>query len=261
MTAAFIHAFHGEWLKRKRSFASSLVIAGSLFTPAIVAVVRLIQHRSLPALYAADSFWRSMWQACWESMAVFFLPLGAIMATSLIAQIEFKSNAWKQLHALPIGTAVIFTSKLAVILVMMAEFLILFNAGIYVSGMIPHLLVPGVPRPKGSFLSLPLLRENTLYFLDCLPIVAAQYAMALRFSNALVPIGIGFMAWVGALAAVSSKFAVSWPNGFTIIHYVRDKPKGAHLASYTGLHWLALAFFLLMTLAGYLLFATRNEKG
>lgn len=261
MTATFIHVFHGEWLKRKRSFASSLVIAGSLFTPAIVAVVRLIQYRNLPALYAADSFWKNMWQACWESMAVFFLPLGAIMATSLIAQIEFKSNAWKQVHALPISTVVIFTSKLAVVLVMMVEFLVLFNAGIYASGMIPHLLVPGVPRPHGSFLSLPLLRESTLYFLDCLPIIAVQYALALHFSNALVPIGIGFMAWVGALAAVSSKFAVWWPYGFTIIRYVRDKPKGAHLAPYTDLHWLALAFFLLMTLTGYVLFATRNEKG
>ena len=94
MTATFVHAFHSEWLKRKRSFASALVIAGSLFTPAIVAVVRLIHYHDLPALYEAASFWASMWRSCWESMAVFFLPLGAIMASSLIAQIEFKSNAW-----------------------------------------------------------------------------------------------------------------------------------------------------------------------
>ena len=35
MSSTFVHAFQGEWLKKKRSLASWLVIAGSFFTPAI----------------------------------------------------------------------------------------------------------------------------------------------------------------------------------------------------------------------------------
>ncbi|HYK02578.1 MAG TPA: ABC transporter permease [Thermoanaerobaculia bacterium] len=237
------------------------VVAGSLFTPVIVAIVRLINHRGLPAIYAADAFWPNMWRSCWESMAIFFLPLGAILATSLITQLEFKSNAWKQVHTLPVSTAVIFLSKLAVILVMMVLFLLLFNAGIWVSAMIPYVVVPGVPHPKGSFLSLPLLRENALYFIHCLPIVAAQYLMSLRSSNFLVPIGIGFMAWVGALAAVSSKFAIWWPYGYTIIHYLKDRPKGARFAAYANLHWLSLLVFVLLTIVSYVLFITKKERG
>ena len=31
-----------------------------------------------------------------------FLPLGAILSTSLITQIEYKNNTWKQLHTLPL---------------------------------------------------------------------------------------------------------------------------------------------------------------
>jgi hypothetical protein len=261
MNATFLHAFRGEWLKRKRSFATAIVIGGSLFTPAIVAAVRLTHPRGLPALYAAASFWPNMWRACWESMAVFFLPLGAILATSLITQIEFKSNAWKQVHTLPVSTAVIFLSKLAVILVMLAEFLLLFNAGIYVSGMLPALLLPGVPYPAGTFLALPLLRENAFYFLAALPIIAGQYLLALRSSNALVPIGIGFMAWVGALALVSSRFAVWWPYSYTILHYIKDKPKGTQFAAHTELPWLAAGAFVLLTIASYLLFTTKSERG
>ena len=261
MTVSYVDVFQGEWLKRKRSFASLFVLGGSLFTPAVVAAVRLLHHRGLPAIYAADAFWQNMWRACWESMAVFFLPLGAIMATSLITQIEFRSNAWKQVHTLPVSAAAIFLSKLGVILVMLVQFLFLFNAGIYVSAMIPALLLPGVPYPKGSFLALPLLRENALYFLHCLPIVAAQYLMSLRSNNFLVPIGAGFMAWIGALAAVSSKFAIWWPYGYTIIHYLKDKPKGAHLAAYTQLPWLSLISFVVLTAISYALFVTKNEKG
>jgi hypothetical protein len=261
MTVAFVHAFQGEWLKRKRSFASSLVIAGALFTPAIVTAVRLIHFRGLAGIYAAEGFWPSMWKACWESMAVFFLPLGAMLATSLITQIEFKSNAWKQVHTLPTSAAVIFLSKLAVILVMLAEFLVLFNVGIYAAAMIPYLVVPGVPHPRGSFLGLPLLRENALYFVDCLPIVGAQYLLALRLQNALVPIGIGFMAWVGALAAVSSKVAVWWPYAYTIIHYLTGTPKGARFAQMEGVHWAAAGAFIALTAAAYVMFVMKDEKG
>ena len=260
MTVAFVHAFQSEWLKRKRSFASSMVIAGSLFTPAIVVVVRLIHHRGLPALYACDSFWPNMWRACWESMSVFFLPMAAIMATSLVAQIEFKSNAWKQVRTLPISMAVIFTSKLAVILIMMVQFLVLFSLGIYASGTVPLLVVPGLPDARDSFWSLPLLRENALYLVDCLPIIAAQYLMALRSNNALMPIGIGFLAWVGAMAAVSSKFAVWWPYAYTILHYLKEAPKARFISAHDS-HLPALLFFVVFTIAGYVLFATKRERG
>ncbi|HEX6099487.1 MAG TPA: ABC transporter permease [Thermoanaerobaculia bacterium] len=259
--ATFVYAFRSEWLKRKRSSASLMLLGGSLFTPAIVATVRLLNYRTLPAIYAGDAFWKNLWSASWESMAVFFLPMTAILATSLVTQIEYRGNAWKQVHALPMSSALLFLAKLAVILVMMVQFLVLFCAGIYVSGMTPSLLVPGVPAPKGSFFDLPLLRDSALYFVDCLPIVAAQYAMGLRANNVLVPIGAGFLAWVGALAAVSSRFAIWWPYAYTTINYIKDTPKGAAFAAHTELHALALGFFVLLTLAGYVSFITKPEKG
>lgn len=255
-----LNVFRSEWLKRKRSSASLLIIGGSLFTPAIVTAIRLIYRKGLPAIYASHAFWPNLWSACWESMAVFFLPMAAILATSLITQIEFRSNAWKQVHALPVSMALVFLAKLAVIVVMLVQFLALFNAGIYAAGMIPSLL-PHVPQPRGAFTALPLWRENWLYFVNCLPIVAAQYLMALRTPNVLVPIGAGFLAWVGALAAVSSRYAIWWPYGYTIIQYVRDKPKGAHFAAVANLHWLAAAFFLVITAVSCFLFVTKPAKG
>ncbi len=257
----FAHAFQSEWLKRRRSFASSMVLAGSLFTPAVVIVVRLAHYRGLPALYATPTFWTDIWRDLWESMAIFFLPLAAVLATSLVTHIEFRANAWKQVHALPLGLPVLFLAKLAVILTMMVEFLLVFTAGVYLAAIVPYLVVPGVPYPHGSFWSLPLARDNALYFIDCLPIVGAQYLMALRIHNVLVPIGIGFVAWVGAIASVSSKFAIWWPYGYTILNYLKDKPKGAQFAAHHEIHALALTAFVLLTLSSYALFATNREKG
>lgn len=261
MTSLLRRAFRSEWLKRKRSFASTLVLGGSLFTPAVILVVRLLHPGKLAAVYAAPAFWTTLWRDAWESVAIFFLPLAAIMATSLVTHIEFRGNAWKQVHALPVHPAVVFVAKLAVVAVMMGQFLLLFNAGLFVSAIVPCLLVPGVPWPRGTFWSLPVLRESAGYFLDCLPVIGTQYLMALRIGNVLVPIGAGFLAWVGALAAVSSKTAIWWPYAYTIIDYLKDKPKGAHLAAHAELHALALATFVLVTLAAYVAFTTNPQKG
>ena len=258
---SLIRAFRVEWLKRKRSSASFLLLGGSLFTPGIIILARLLHHKTLPAIYAADAFWPNLWRSSWESVAVFFLPMTAILATSLVMQIEIRNNAWKQVHALPMSPAVLFVAKLGVVLVMMAEFLAVFIVGFYLSGMLPSVLVPGVPDPKGTFFSLPLLRDSGWYFVDCLPIVAAQFALGLRFNNILIPIGAGFMAWVGALASVSSRFAIWWPYAYTTVNYVKDTPKGAAFAAHTELHWLALGSFVLLTVAGYVLFVTKPEKG
>ncbi|HEX7832440.1 MAG TPA: ABC transporter permease [Thermoanaerobaculia bacterium] len=258
---SFLYTLQSEWLKRKHSFASTLVLGGALFTPVLVAVIRLIYYRDLSRIYAADQFWTKLWMDSWESMAVFFLPLGAILATSLIMQIEFKSNAWKQVHTLPASMASIFISKLIVILIMLVQFLVLFTLAIYASAMIPYLLVPGVPMPKGSFWSLPLLRDNSRYFVDCLPIVAAQYLMGLRSHNVLIPIGVGFLAWVGALGSASSRFAAWWPYSYTIINYIKGTAKGAHLPAHTQVLWLSAAFFVVLTIVSYGMFVTKAEKG
>ncbi len=169
MAISFIHSFQSEWLKKKRSLASWIVVVGGFFTPAIIIIARLVRHDTLQALYSADGFWKLLWKNSWESMAIFLLPLGVILATSLITQIEYKNNTWKQLHTLPLNLTTTFFSKLVVIIVMMVQFFILFNIGIYLSAVVPYLLVSGVPYPHDPFPTMFFLKENMFYFIDCLP--------------------------------------------------------------------------------------------
>ncbi|MCZ8217041.1 MAG: ABC transporter permease, partial [Cyclobacteriaceae bacterium] len=148
MTISFFNSFQSELLKTKRSLALWIVIIGGFFTPVIVTVARIIQYKTLPSIYSADNFWELLWQNSWESMAIFLLPLGVILTTSLITQIEFKNNTWKQLHTLPLSLTTIFFSKLAVVITMMLTFFVLFNIGIYLSALVPYLIITGVPYPK-----------------------------------------------------------------------------------------------------------------
>src|SRR5579859_4006477 len=101
-------------------------------------------------------------------MAIFLLPIGIILAMSLITQLEFKNNAWKQLHTSPQSFSMIFFTKLAVVIVMLVQFFILFNLGVYLSGVIPYFLFE-VPYPKDPIPFGLLAKDSLFYFIDCLP--------------------------------------------------------------------------------------------
>ena len=257
----FFHCLQAEWLKKKRSLGSWLVVVGSLFTPAIVLVVRLLHPASLPALYANSAFWTSLWKSSWESMSIFFLPMAAILSTSLITQIEYRNNAWKQVRTLPLPPLTLFLAKLAVIAILMIEFFALFDLGVYLSAILPSLLIPGVPYPAQPLPVWAFLADTGVYMVACLPIVALQYLLSLQFKNFLVPVGVGFMTWVAALAALSTKFSWLIPYAYTMLHYLKDDAKGRVQLPTSQLQGMSLGYTLLFLAVGYILFANQKQQG
>lgn len=257
----FIYSFQSEWLKKKRSLASWIVIIGGFFTPAIIIVARIVHSDKLQAIYSSDGFWKLLWKNSWESMAIFLLPLGVILSASLITQIEYKNNTWKQLHTLPLNLTTIFFSKLAVIIVMMFQFFILFNIGMYLSAVVPYLLVSGAPYPKDPFPAMFFLKENMFFFIDCLPIIALQYLISLRYKNFLVPVGIGFMFWIGALSSLSWSYGYVIPYTYCMFNYLKDGAGGKAVIPSVDIHWLAIGYFVAITIVSYVLYITKKEKG
>ncbi|MBS1951448.1 MAG: hypothetical protein OJF59_000561 [Cytophagales bacterium] len=261
MTAAFTYSFQSEWIKKKRTLASWLVIIGGFFTPAIVIVARLINHSKLKEAYLATDYWERHWRNSWESMAMFLLPVGVIMATSLITQIEYKNNTWKQVHTAPLSLTVLFFSKLLVVVVMIVQFFILFNAGIYASVIIPFWLVKGVPYPPEPINYFYFLKENAFYFIDCLPIIALQYLLGLRFKNFLVSIGAGFLLWVASLGSLIWKYGYVLPYTYCMYNYLKGETISKAASPAVNIHWMALLYASFFLAAGYVLYVTQKEKG
>jgi hypothetical protein len=254
----FAASVQSEWLKQRRSLASWMVLIGAFFTPGIVIGARLLHYEGLPAMYARDDFWHTLWRSSWESAAVFFLPMGAVFATSLLAQIEFKNNTWKQVRALPLSAATIYFSKLAVVLTMLGIFLVLFNVGIYLSALLPSLVVPGVPYPAAPLPWHTFLREDALYFIDCLPIVALQFVVSLQYRNFLVAVGGGFMFWVLTIGTLPWKWSFLLPYSYTTFNFLKDETVTRAIRPPVDIHLLALGYFAVFTLVGYVLFVRRR---
>lgn len=258
MVLSFIHSVQSEWIKKRRSLASVLVITGAFFSPLIFTIYRIVHSEKLPAAYAGEKFWYSLWNSCWQSMAFLLLPVGVILATSLITQLEFKNNTWKQLHTTPLRLTTIFFSKLTVILTMLLQFFILFNIGISLAAYIPYLVIRDIPYPKAEFPAVHFLQQNAYYFIDCLPIVAFQYLISLKYKNFIVPLGAGFLMWAGALTLLPWKYSHFLPYTYGMFNYTIGEGRTGPAVN---IHLMAIGYFVVLTAVGYVLYITNREKG
>jgi lantibiotic transport system permease protein len=257
MIAAFIYSFQSEWLKRRRSAASWLVFIGAFLIPTIIVVNRLIDFDQLYPLNTSGKMWEAIFRWCWQIMAVFLLPLGVILATSLVTQLEYRNNTWKQLNAGPQSFTMIFFSKLSVILVMMIQFFILFNLAVYLCGIIPSLVYRGIPFPLDPIPFWKFFKINVKYFIACMPIVAFQYMISIQFRNFLIPLGAGLGMYVASMIAISWKYGYYIPYTYCAYN-LRGGP--VEKSPDVNIHLFASGYFLLFIAVGYVLYAGKKDK-
>lgn len=254
----FIHSLQSEWLKKKGSAAAWLTLIGGVFIPLIVLVARIVNFDTLYAETTSDHLWDMLFHRSWQFMAYFLLPMGVILATSLITQLEFRNNSWKQLHTTPQSYSTIFFSKLTVIVVMMLQFFVLFNIGIYLAGMVPSLIFRGIPFPKQAYPLAAFLRINAWFFVHSLPIIAFQYLVGLQFKNFLVPLGIGIGLFIASIIAVNWQYGYILPYSYCPLYMMgKQNPINASV----NIHAWAFAYFMVFTILSYTLYLTKKEKG
>lgn len=256
----FLRIFAMEWRKQRRSLAAWTIVAGACFTPAVVLLVRLLHADALPGLYARPDVWRSHWNSAWESVVVFLMPMCVILITALLAQIEHRNNAWKQVSVLPVAQTTIYVAKLLVAAILVAQFLALFVVAGTLGALLPAWIFADVPFPAAVSWIAPVA-DAARYFVLALPILAAQFAISLRFANFLVPVGVGFMAWVAALALLSWKHAYLVPYGHGIQYYMAQQAVSRVQVDVALLHEGSLAMTLAFFAAGLIAFLARPVKG
>jgi len=249
---AYFSSIHSEWLKTRRSAASWLCLIGGFFIPIIYLILFLKDQTSISQVHVGNA-WKMHFRDLWQNMSVFLLPMSLILTSSLVTQVEYRNNTWKQLHTTPQKYTTIFLAKFTVVMLMTFKLFIFFNLGILLTGYIPSLLfdhqLPDDPLPFGY-----ILKENGKYFLACLPVMAIQFLVSLRFKNFLVPIGIGFLGLIGTLIGITWKYIVMSPFSYCVL-------RGLGFPSVYNLSLLAFIYFILILATSYILYVGRKEKG
>jgi hypothetical protein len=254
MITLFVGSIRSEWLKRKRSLAAWLVVIGALFAPSIQALIQILRPAKTPERFAAPDFWIHYFNDSWQAMVSLLLPMGITLAVSLVAQLEYKNNTWKQLHATPQPYPVIFFSKLVILLAMELQLFLLFNLAVILSAGVTAAALPAVTLPQGPIPILYFLRESSIYFMYTLPIVALQYLLSLVFRNFLVAVGAGMVLLVTNLVALSWEYVYFFPYSYPMLHFLKRFPE-------INLTLWALGWAGFLLAMAYVFYVRKPDKG
>jgi hypothetical protein len=253
----FLHSLQSEMLKTKRTAAVWLSIIGGFFIPLIYTIYALNKGLCLSdAAIPGMNSWEIHFMSSMDKMASFLLPAGIILASSLLTQMEYKNNTWKQLHTTPQSYSMVFMSKFSAILILTFQFFLFFNIGVFLSGVIPCLVSNG-SFPDESIPWWFLIKANAKAFISCLPILALQYLLSFRFKNFVVPIGIGLVMLIGSLIALSWEHIYWSPYIHTMLHMMPDRENPSGLGSH---YWSLIQFACIMGIS-YIIYLKRKEKG
>jgi hypothetical protein len=182
-----------------------------------------------------------------------------ILVTSLVVQIEYRNNTWKQVYTLPRTLADIFFSRFVVIHSLILFCFILFNASIIITSYAANLVQKqytffdhAIPL-KGMF----LLFVKT-YF-SVLAITSIQYWLSLRFRNFIIPVGIGLGLLITGFIIHQWEQLYYYPYMYPLISFMpnfQKIPDFVYKAQLFDAMW-----FVLVLLLGFFDLVQRKEKG
>jgi hypothetical protein len=258
MVASFILNTKAEFLKSRRTAAFWLTVVGAAFVP-VVSSIRLLARPD----HFIPEFKKDPWQLIindnWQAGAFFLLPMFVILVTSLVVQIEYKNNTWKQVYASPRSMADIFLSRFIVIHTLILFAFILFNVFIIVTVCVVNLLQKGYtffdsPVPWKTILTL----TAKLYF-SVLAITSIQYFLSLRFRNFIIPVGIGLGLLITGFMINKWEQLYCYPYMYPIIFFWPDFQKKAGFVSNAQI--FNTIWFAVILLIAFWDMAARREKG
>ncbi len=177
-------------------------------------------------------------------------PLFIILSCTLLPQIEYKNNAWKQVLASPQPKWMVFVSKFLTIQVLIVVFLFTDLLMMFLGAVLLHFIEPAL-----NVLSQPVdmeavFRIRAIAYVALLPVSAAQFWLGLRMKNFIAPIGIGIALWItGSMLVMEAKadFAEYFPYSYhAIVSFSKTR---LEIHNYL---WFALAYAGLFLISGFL---------
>jgi len=193
-----------DFMKIRRKLIWFLVFLGPFGVIALQAANFGIRYDYLTNLYA-DNLWEGLIHDV-QSLAIPTLLLGLSIITSMLANIEHQTNAWKQLLALPITKRSVFISKLA-----LALFLLFLSSSLLGIGTI----LLGLALKFGTDIPFLYLLKMMYYpYLAVFPFIAFQIWIAISLKNQAIPLTVGIISTVLSMnsSQLNDWLPWKWPS-------------------------------------------------
>ncbi len=218
----FISLFSAELLKSKRTASFWVSICFAALFPLIFVLIGLFKPDELSEGLGKDA-WNEFIGSAFKTQSTFFMPMCAIMATTMMVNLEVKNNTWKQTFALPRTFSSIFFSKFLIINLLILLYLICLPIFCYVLGNIlplVHNQFVGFKTSSPDWTKIFSRVFHSYFFL--LPILSLHFWLSLRFKNVLAGIGIGLVILVTGLTLQSWGKIYLYPH---VLPFLDNNPR------------------------------------
>lgn len=226
--ATFIINTRVELWKCRKTAAYWLTIIGGTFIPLVMLIMYLARPDVFVKELGADT-WNTHIRNAMQPAAAFLLPVYTILVTSLVVQIEFRNNTWKQVYASPRSFADIYFSKYVVVHLMITGCFLLFNMFLVLSGYIANIFRPGYSFFSSAVPWEMLFSITGRLYVSILAMTAIQYWISLRLRNYIAPVGIGLALLIVGLMIMQWDKIIYYPYAYTAVTFFKDnasKPMG-----------------------------------
>ena len=255
----FIISLRAEFMKIRRSAAFWLVIAGSAFLPALMFLMYTTRPDVFVKRLGKDPWMGHILQG-FEGASFFLWPMLIIIVASLVTQIEFRNNTWKQVLASPLRIGDVYFTKFIVIQCMILSAYLLFNIDMVLTALLTEVFHPAYafvhnPVPLRSMLQL-----DGKSYIAILGMTTIQYCVSLRFKNFIASIGIGLALIIAGLMMIPWDKVVYFPYAYSALSFIRNSATATDFKVLKHEYW-SLGYFAVFLMLGYLDFFYRRERG
>ena len=197
-----ISVFVAEALKLRRSLVLLVAATGPVMVFALGVMMQVTGN--------GPEDWTMHTMSSAAIWAFFLLPMTAVGATALLAQLEHAPGTWSHSLALPIPKWQVFFAKAVLALLLMAVISALVALAALAAGFVGSALAPD-HAIAGSYDAALAFRLYGLMYLAGFLVTAIQWTLAMRFSAFAVPVSIGIGGTFVAVAATSAKSGIYFP--------------------------------------------------
>lgn len=134
---------------------------------------------------------------------------GIVVAACMVYNMEFKGNAVKKMHMLPMSVPVMYLCKFLILTFMLLAAVALQNLALAKIGM--------TDLPQGAFEMGTLVRFAAYSFLSSMPVLSFMLLISSRFENMWIPLGIGVAGFLSGMALANSELDFLMAHPFVVM--------------------------------------------
>jgi hypothetical protein len=241
-------------LLKTRTASFYLTVIGAAVGPVMFLLNDLLDEGETDSL-KKDSL-NALFKILSDMNGTALFPLFVILICTLLPQIEYRNNTWKQVFTSPQTKFNVFLAKFINVHLLMLVFLIATHLFMFLAVVAINFIKPTLNLFKHPLDGSTVLVNAANAYILLLAVCAIQFWLGLRFRNFIVPIGIGFALWLaGTIMTVQYKSNLV----FYFPYCFHAFPVSTKLKSQiTQVAWTSLEYALLFLIIGFFDFRRRT---